>query len=95
MAKTFVHTGEPVSQRTWEFFEKYEDMIEEMQKYARDNHETIKIVFLGEGQMPGRRQTWLQRTYNAGNTQLMDDITLFEDGGISTTQYELGEEVKE
>ena len=94
MAKTVVRTGEPVSLRTWGFFEKYEDLIEEMAKYAEDNHETINITFRGEGQ-PGRRQTWLQRGYNAeGDRELMDDITLFEDGGVSETQYEWVEEVE-
>lgn len=90
--KHCARTGKPVSRETWEFFDKYGAVIEEMQKYAFENHETIEIQF--RGLECGDRQTWLNRSYNVGGKEVTDDITLFERGIVSATQYEWIEGVK-
>lgn len=83
-------TGQPVKPETWGFFEKYGAFIEEMQKYALENHENIELQF--RGNEDGDRQTWLKRDYNVGSRLITDDITLFERGCVSATQYEWIEE---
>lgn len=90
--KHCARTGEPVSPETWGFFDKYGTVIEEMQKYAFENHETIEIQFRGQG--CGDRQTWLDRRYNVGGKEVTDDIVLFERGPVSANQYEWIEGVK-
>ena len=94
--KHCVRTGKPVSPETWGFFDKYGAVIEEMQKYAFENHETIEIQFRGQvrDQECGDRQTWLNRDYNAGGKEIIDGIVLFERGLVSATQYEWIERVK-
>ena len=84
--KHYIETGEPVNPDTWRFFEKYEPIIEEMQKYAFDNHEEIEIRI--NGSYNGDRQTWLNREYNVGDREMKDDIVLFESGRALAHQYE-------